>query len=285
MDKRASPPCVCAKANAGFPQYPAISIGNLAACDAFDTQMYRPTLNRRDRLASLALVGAVHAGLLFALLNMAGAIDVVSRDDLTQLIDIVSEPPPPALEEPEVELKPAPEEEGEASPPNIESNATPIPDPQPRIQLPVPPPMPVAPTPNTGSEPTQGAAPVPGPGTGAGGQGTGTGAGGTGSGPGGGGDDGIAAVRARLATPPLRGRDFPRQLLDSWPRRADIFTRLRVDPNGAVIQCEVMRGTGYPGLDAQVCAIIQQRLRLTPATNRNGQRVADWFGYRQEAPR
>ena len=247
--------------------------------------MYRPALNRRDRLASLALVGAVHAGLLFALLNLSGAIDVINREDFTQLIDIVSEPPPPALEEPEVELQAAPEEEGEASPPNIESKATPIPDPQPRIQLPVPPPMPVAPTPNTGSESTQGAAPVPGPGTGAGGVGTGTGAGGAGSGPGGGGDDGIAAVRARLATPPLRGRDFPRQLLSSWPRGADIWTRLRVDPNGAVIQCEVMRGSGYPGLDAHVCAIIQQRLRLTPAINRKGQRVADWFGYRQEAPR
>jgi protein TonB len=247
--------------------------------------MYRPTLNPRDRLASLALVGGIHAALLLALLNMSGAIDVVSRDDLTQLIDIVSEPPPPALEEPEVELQAAPEEEGEAAPPNIESKATPVPDPQPRIELPVPPPMPVASTPNSGSESTQGAAPIAGPGTGAGGQGSGTGAGGSGSGPGGGGDDGIAAVRARLAAPPLRGRDFPRQLLDSWPRRADIFTRLRVDQNGSVIQCEVMRGSGYPGLDTQVCAVIQQRLRFTPALNRKGQRVADWFGYRQEAPR
>lgn len=247
--------------------------------------MYRPTLKARDRLASLTLVGAIHVGLIFAMLNLSGAIEVVSRADFTQLIDLADDPVPPPLEEVPVEVQAAPEEEGEASPPNIESKATPVPDPQPRIVLPVPVPVPVSPTPKEDSDTTQGAAPVPGPGTGAGGVGTGTGAGGSGSGSGGGGDDGIAAIRARLATPPLRGRDFPRQLLANWPRGADIFTRLRVDENGAVIQCEVMRGSGYPGLDAEVCAIVRQRMRFTPAVNRKGQRVADWFGYRQEAPR
>ncbi|WP_118857743.1 energy transducer TonB [Sphingomonas mesophila] len=242
--------------------------------------MYRPSLKPRDRFASLALVGALHAGLILALLNLSGAVDIVSRQDLTQLIDIADPP-----EQQVVEVKPAAREEGEASPPNIESKATPVVDLKPKIVLPTPNPLPVSPTPKEGTQTTQGAAPVPGPGTGAGGVGTGTGAGGSGSGPGGGGEDGIAAVRARLATPPLRGRDFPRQLLASWPRGADIFTRLRVDENGVVIECDVMRGTGYPGLDAEVCAIVRQRVRFTPAVNRRGQRVADWFGYRQEAPR
>ena len=55
---------------------------------------------------------------LLALLNLSGAIDIVSRDDFTQLIEVASEPPPP-VEEQEVELQAAPEEEGEASPPNM----------------------------------------------------------------------------------------------------------------------------------------------------------------------
>ncbi|QIK95324.1 energy transducer TonB [Sphingomonas sp. HDW15A] len=266
-----------------FPTFRAM-FGNHGDRASFDTQMYRPSLKPRDRMASLLLVAVIHVGLVFAMLNLSGAIDIVSRDDLTQLIDIASEPPPPPIEEPKVELQAAPEEEGEASPPNIQSKATPIPEPQPRIQLPVPPPMPVSPTPNTGSEPTQGAAPVPGPGTGAGGQGTGTGAGGSGSGPGGGGD-GLATVRTRLATRPLSGRDFPNELLDRWPRGRGVFMRFRVDSEGRIIQCIVDQGTGDPNLDAAVCATAQSRLRYFPGVNRSGQRVADWAAYGQRPPR
>ena len=257
---------------------------NSAAAGAFDTRMYRPTLNTRDRAASLLLVGVIHAGLILALLNMSGAIDIVSREDFTQLIDVASEPPPPVVEEVKVQVQAAPKEEGEASPPNIESKATPIPDPQPRIQLPVPAPMPVSPTPNTGSEATQGAAPVPGPGTGAGGVGNGTGAGGAGNGPGGGGE-GLASVRTRLATRPLTGRDFPNYLLDRWPRGRGVFMRFRVDSEGRIIQCIVDQGTGDPQLDATVCATAQARLRYYPGVNRSGQRVADWAAYGQRPPR
>ena len=59
--------------------------------------------------------------------------------------------------------------------------------------------------------------------------------------------------------------------------------RLRVNPNGGVLQCIVDQGTGNPALDFDVCAIVQRRLRYHPGLNENGQRVADWAGYRQEA--
>ena len=247
--------------------------------------MYRPTLKPRDRFASLVLVGAIHAGLILAMLNLSGAIDIVSRDDLTRLIDI-ADPPPPPIEEIPVELEAAPEEEeGEASPPNIESKATPIPDPKPPIVLPVPVPVVVSPTPKEGSEATQGAAPVPGPGTGAGGVGTGTGAGGAGSGTGGGGMGPIATTRTRLATRPLTGRDFPPELLDRWPRGQQVLLRFRVDANGYIIQCDVFQGSGDPAVDAQVCAIARQRLRYRPGLDANRQRVADWAAYGQRPPR
>lgn len=246
--------------------------------------MYRPTLKPRDRLASLILVGAIHVGLIVAMLNLSGAIDIVSRDDLTQLIDIV-DPPSPPIEDIPVELEPAEKEEGEAAPPNIESQATPVPDPEPRIVLPVPVPVPVSPTPNEGSERTQGAAPVPGPGTGAGGVGTGTGSGGAGSGTGGGGTGPIAMVRTRLATRPLTGRDFPPELLARWPRGQQILLRFRVDANGAIIQCDVFQGSGDPSVDQQVCAIARQRLRYRPGLDANRQRVADWAAYGQRPPR
>jgi len=245
--------------------------------------MYRSNLNPGDRAGTIALVVLIHAALAYAFLNISGTMQVIERQIIPQLIDVDVEPPPPPIVEVAVEKEKPKKKEGAASPKNIESQATPVAAPKPRIELPVPPPMPVAEKPNVGSDPTQGAAPVVGPGTGAGGTGTGTGSGGSGAGTGGGGT-GLAAVRTRLATRPLRGRDFPDQLLDAWPRGAWIRMRLRVDPNGMVIQCIVDQGTGNAAIDAQVCMIVQRRLRYTPALDRTGQRVADWAGYGQEPP-
>lgn len=252
---------------------------------AFATVMYRPILRPRDRLASLLLVGAIHVGLILAMLNLSGAIDIIDREDLTQLIDLADKPVPPPVEEVPVELEAAPEEEGEAAPPNIESRATAVPDPEPPIALPVPVPVPVSPTPNEGSERTQGAAPVAGPGTGAGGVGSGTGAGGSGSGTGGGGLGPIATTRTRLATRPLSGRDFPPDLLDRWPPGQQILLRVRVNADGYIIQCDIFQGSGDPSVDQQVCAIARQRLRYRPGLDANRQRVADWAAYGQKPPR
>ena len=246
--------------------------------------MYRPSLNGRERSTSLAAVLAIHAALAFAFLNLSGALPVVDREDLTELISIAVEPPPPPVVEIPVEEEPAPKKEGAASPKNIESQATPVAAPKPRIPLPVPPPIPVTETPRVGSDPTQGAAPVAGPGTGAGGIGTGTGAGGSGSGPGGGGD-GFAVVRTRLANRPLTGRDFPDELLDRWPPGAPIFMRFRVDSRGFIIECIVDRGTGDPAIDSSICAIARARLRFRPGLDRDRRPVADWFAYGQRPPR
>lgn len=243
--------------------------------------MYRPTLNKRDRAGVIAAVAAIHAGLAFALLHMSGTIDVIPGQADIQIFDVKqAEPPPPVV----VDVREKePEKEGEASPPNIKSEATPVVRPKPRIELPAPPVIVASPTPNQGAAPTQGAAPVPGPGTGAGGVGNGLGAGGSGSGRGGGGN-GLAAVRTRLATRPLIGRDFPPALLDAWPRGAMAFMRLRIDANGNIVQCIMDRGTGNRAMDDEICAIVRQRLRYRPALDSEGRPVADWAGYRQEPP-
>ena len=244
--------------------------------------MYRPSLNNRDRTGVLAGVVAIHAGLAFALLHLSGTVDLIPEQADLQVFDVTQPEPPPPVVIQEVQEK-APEKEGEASPPNIKSEATPVVKPKPKIEVPAPPVIVASPTPNQGAAPTQGAAPVPGPGTGAGGVGTGLGAGGSGSGRGGGG--GLAAVRTRLATPALRGRDFPNRLLDAWPHGAQAFMRLRVDTNGVVIQCIMDRGTGNRAMDEEICAIVRQRLRYRPALDSDGRPVADWAGYRQEPPR
>jgi len=249
--------------------------------------MYRSDLKNRDKSGAIAAVIAIHAGLLFVFLHLSGKVDLTDPQAVMRVFDVTEVPPPQSTPEPPTpaqETERPKEQEGAASAENLRSQATPVVAPTPPIPLPIPVPVATTQTPNEGAAPTQGASNVAGPGTGAGGTGTGTGSGGAGSGTGGGGE-GLAATRTRLATRPLRGRDFPPQLLAAWPRGAWIRMRFRVDASGAITQCIVDQGTGNPAIDSQVCSIVQQRLRYRPALDRNGQRVADWAGYGQEPPR
>lgn len=248
--------------------------------------MYRSQLNKKDKGGAIAAVVAVHVILLMMLLQISGKMDFTKPESVLRVISLNDVPPPPPVrvQQPRPEQKPKPKEsEGAASPQNVRSKATDVAAPRPPISLPVPVPMETSKVPSTGTQATQGAS-NPGPGTGAGGVGTGTGSGGSGSGAGGGGGGGYV-IPPQLLTPVLRGRDFPRQMLEAWPGGAELFVRLRVSAAGGVAQCIVDRGTGNPAIDQAVCGTIQQRFRFSPARNREGQAVAGWFGYRQVAPR
>jgi protein TonB len=248
--------------------------------------MYRPQLDAKHRSGALAAVAAIHAALLFAFLNLSGRIDLPGPQSAIQIFDIDQvEPPPPPPPPPQQQQRERqkPKETEGGAPANIRSQATPIVAPKPKVVVPPVPTVSASETPRQGAAPTQGAAAVSGPGTGAGGSGTGTGTG-SGSGSGGGGDGG-AVQPPRLVTPVLRGRDFPRDLLESWPRGAQIFLRLRVDSRGYVSECAIDRGSGVRTIDAEICNLAHQRLRFRPALNKAGQPVAGWFGYRQTAPR
>lgn len=244
--------------------------------------MYAPNLGPRDRSGAIIAVAAIHAALLFALLNISGAIDLAPEQRDLQVFDVEEvEPPPPPVEE-VVQEERAPEEEGEASPPNIESQATPVVAPEPEIVVPRPPPVTASPTPNQGAQPTQGAAPVPGPGTGAGGVGTGTGAGGSGSGTGGGGTG--QATRPSLVRG-ITNRDYPRTIQRRWPRGGAIFVRLRIEPSGRPSQCDVMRSYGDRIADQWTCSLIMERGVFRPATNERGEPISAWYGYIQQETR
>lgn len=248
--------------------------------------MYHSDLNKKDKGGAIIAVAVVHVALLMMLLQISGKMDFTEPQSVLRVFDVQQVPPPPPepIQQPKPEQKPRPKEsEGAASPQNVRSRATDVEAPRPPISLPVPVPMETSKTPGTGTQATQGAA-NPGPGTGAGGSGTGTGSGGAGTGTGGGGGGGYVTP-PRLLSPVLRGRDFPRQLLDSWPRGAQLFLRIRVSAEGTVSQCLVDRGTGDPAIDSAVCRVVQQRFRFSPARSRDGQAVAGWFGYRQVPPR
>ena len=238
--------------------------------------MYRPRTSNRDRAATIILVVVIHAALLFALLNLAGPLPELVRQDVMQVIDVLNPPPPPSPVVVEQQAKPK-HKQGAAAPRNIQSKATPIVRVQPRVVLPVPAKVNTAPVPNTGAQASQGASPTPGPGTGAGGAGTGTGGAGTGTGGGGGG--GVAAgpgVERKIV-----GNDYPREILQRWPRGARVFVRVRVEASGRPSRCDVMRSFGDPGIDQWTCSLLMSRAVFRPATDARGQRVAAWLGYVQ----
>jgi periplasmic protein TonB len=245
---------------------------------------YRSDLKTRDKSGAIAAVVAVHAALLFALLHISGKFGLADPESALRVFDIVTPPPPPPPP-PQQKAQPKPKEkEGGSAPKNIKSEATPVAAPKPKVLVPPVPQIAATQTPRQGAAPTQGASDVRGPGTGAGGTGNGTGSGNGGNGSGGGGDNGVVEP-PRLATPVLVGRDFPRDLLDRWPRRATVFLRLRIDTHGYVGECMVDRGTGVQAIDSAMCNLAHDRLRFRPALNRSGQAVAGWFGYAQPAPR
>jgi len=243
--------------------------------------MYRSNLNSRDKGGALIAVAAVHAVLLFMLLQISGRIDVTDPQSVMRVFD-VSEPeapPPEPIVQQQQERERPREQEGAASPENIRSEATPVVAPRPEISLPVPVPVETSETPNQGAEPTQGASDRVGPGTGAGGGGTGTGSGGAGSGTGGGGGGGVA-VGPEL----VRGitqRDYPDAIQRRWPRGGRIFVRLRIEPSGRPSQCDVMRGFGDRAADDWTCSLVMQRGQFRAARNARGEPVAAWFGYVQ----
>ena len=248
--------------------------------------MYQPRPSPRDRAATLALVVAIHVALGFALVNLSGNVRQALPEDVVAMFDVVVPVPPPPPPQPVIEAQRTPEKakpkeaEGAASPSNIKSRATPVVAPKPPIVLPIPKPVPATTTPNTGSDSTQGAS-TPGPGTGAGGIGTGTGSGGAGNGSGGGGGGGGIAAPSRILRK-LGPRDFPPGVIDKTPRGGRIFTRLRIEADGRVSQCDIMRSFGSRDADQWTCALLRQKATFQPAIDRSGRPISSWFGYIQE---
>jgi protein TonB len=248
---------------------------------AFKPAMQRSPLTLRDRAGAIAAVVLVHVGILLAMLS-AGTVGLgeAEPDVPIETFDVIEPPQPPPQVVEEVKPEPRPRDEGEASPPNLKSQATPVVVPPPRVELPRPTPIVASETPGQGTQPTQGAAPVPGPGTGAGGAGTGTGSGGAGSGTGGGGG-GEGTRPSVIPGTTLTSRDYPREVLRAWPRRARVFVAVRVQVDGRATNCRVDRSSGNPVVDQWTCQLVEQRVRFRPATDENGRATVSWYGYMQ----
>lgn len=238
--------------------------------------MYRSDLNNGDKGRAIAAVVAIHAALLFALLNLSrGSSWTASPDSVIQTFDVSDIKPPPPPPPPSPPRK-ANEKEGGSAPKNVRTSATPVAAPKPMIETPVLNPIAATETPAAGAAPTQGASNVRGPGTGAGGAGSGSGTGnGAGAGSGGGAATSVMLVRG------ITARDYPRGVMEEWPRGGAVYLRLRIEPDGRPSRCDVMRSFGNALVDQWTCSLVMQRGQFRPALDARGAPVAAWFGYKQ----
>lgn len=220
--------------------------------------LYRDHPTRAERAKAIAGVAAVHLAL--AALALSGSVTTREANEppATKIFDVALPPsPPPPPPPPPPEKRSADREAG------VEgkmAKAAPIVAPPPRIELPAPSPLTAAPIAGTGSAPSAGAGTM-GIGPGAGGAGTGTGAGGTGVG--GIGED------AHLLSGGLSRRDYRRLRAFAAPSGRAVLAIL-IGPDGRVAQCSTRQSSGDRALDSALCALLQPRMRWSPARDRQG---------------
>lgn len=222
--------------------------------------------NRKDRWkAMFAALGvtAVLGAILISGLN----VEIVGRAiERLESFDIALQQPPPEEPPPELAREGAREEQGA---PGRRAEPTEIVAPEPEVELPAEQPVTAAPVPGTGTAPSAGAASA----------GTGTGAGGTGSGLGGGGTGGtgVGSLPARL-TRNLTHSDYRRLAGNRLPQGSAALA-LRVNAQGRVDSCRVIRSSGDSRVDAGLCPLASRRLRFEPARDREGRPIPYFTNY------
>jgi protein TonB len=218
---------------------------------------YRGTADGPDRAKAIAAVVAIHAALAFVILSGLKVQHARQVVEVLTTLNLREPPPPPPVQPP----KPAPKPEAMKKPegaPAKKAEPTPIVAPQPRI--PMLSPLPAAKVAGTGSATSSGAA----------GSGNGTGAGGVGNGPGGGGTGAFTPARKLTKIPDSEYRRFAATGISS----GSVALSVRVNPDGSLSNCRVLRTSGNPGADALMCQLFIQYVRFSPALDPRGRPVA-----------
>jgi len=214
---------------------------------------YTGTAGRPDRAKAIAAVVAVHAALAFVILTGLNVRIVTQAVEQLKTFNIAVPPPPP----PPPKAKPQQMKKPEGAP-APKAEPTPVVAPPPKIPLPSP--IPAAKVAGTGNASTSGA----------GGAGTGTGAGGSGFGPGGGGTAGFTPARKLTKIP---NREY-RRFAATGTAVGSVAISIRVNPDGSVSNCRVMRTSGNSYADALMCQLTIQYVRFSPARDASGRAIA-----------
>lgn len=215
---------------------------------------YRGTAERSDQAKAIAGVIAVHIALAVIILSGLNVPEV--KQAVEQLTTInITQPPVQAP------AKPAPKQAATKKPPGAAANKaqpSPVvaPEPKPRTSSPIP----AAKVPGTGNATTSGAA-ASSVGTGAAASGIGAGAGGT---------EGYTPARKLTKIP---NREYRRLAASGLPEGSVAIT-IRVNPDGTVSNCRVVRSSGNSAADSLMCQLTLEYIRFSPARDRDGRPIA-----------
>jgi protein TonB len=219
-----------------------------------------------DRIKALAGVLVVHAGLAAMILSGLDVHLVGPTIERLKTFDITEAPPPlPPPPPPSPTPERAREKEGAAA---KKALPTPVVAPPPRIVVPAKPPVIASRIASTGSAATAGAASA----------GTGTGAGGSGTGLGGGGRGDFSRFTPARMLNKIPDREYRRISGGRIPRGSATIA-FRVDPQGRINNCRIVRSSGDRAVDAVVCDAAARYLRFSPARDPDGRPVAQDMSY------
>ena len=219
---------------------------------------YLGTADRPDRAKAIAAVVAVHVALAFVIVTGLNVRMVAQAVEQLKTFNLQTPPPPPPVPPPP-KPQPKPKMKQPEGAPAKKAEPTPVVAPPPRI--PAPSPIPAARVAGTGSASTSGAA-ASGNGTGAGGNGYGTGGGGTGS-----------FTPARKLTK-IPNREYRRFASTGIPT-GSVAISIRVNPDGSVSNCRIVRISGSPYADSLMCELTQEYVRFSPARDPSGRAIAE----------
>jgi protein TonB len=217
---------------------------------------YSGTAGKPDRAKAIAAVVAVHVALAFVILTGLNVRIVTRAVEQLKTFNIAVPPPPPPVPPP-----PKPQPHAAKKPqgaPAKKAEPSPIVAPPPKI--PVPSPLPAAKVAGTGSASTSGAAA----------SGTGTGAGGSGYGTGGGGYGGFMPAHKLTKIP---NREYRRFAATGTPV-GSVAISIRVNPDGSVSNCRVVRSSGNSSADSLMCELTIRYVRFSPARDPSGRAIA-----------
>jgi len=226
---------------------------------------------RRERLAAIAIVAAIHLAAILALIKGLAAAGVIADPFVvTQAFNVPLPPsPPPPSPAPSA---PAEKPAGKAAPEAAKARPRDVAAPRPRLPAKV---QPVPPVAASGSENRSGAGNA-GAGTGGGGTGNGTGSGGQGDGAG----SGMARAAEKIAGDINAIRDYPRAGRDARLGRS-VTIEMTVGTDGRARDCRVISSSGDLPTDQITCRLATDRFRFRPRTNAAGTPVETWYRWRQ----
>ena len=218
---------------------------------------YRGTADRPDQAKAAVAVIAVHAALAFVILTGLNVGIVNQAVERLKTFNLEQPPPPPPVQPPP-KPRPRPKQVKPEGAPAKKAEPTPVVAPPPKI--PAPSRIPAAKVAGAGSASTSGAAA----------SGSGTGAGGYGNGAGGGGSGGFTPARKLTKIPDREYGRFAATGIAS----GSVAIGVRVNADGSVSNCHVLRSSGNPGADALMCELFVQYVRFSPARDSAGRAIA-----------